>query len=133
MSDALELKLNEAKATGDQTSDIFVVKNTDGRDGGFQRLLRLMGSKGVEFYGLVPSDSTVIVKVNSQWNERGGTNTDLVKAIVDAIVSHPDGFTGEVIIADNGQAQFGSTRHGGSLDYELNNAEDRAQSNRVVS
>ncbi len=133
MSDILELKLNEAKATGNQTSDIFVVKNTNGRDGGFQRLLELMGSKGVEFYGLVPSDSIVIVKVNSQWNERGGTNTDLVKAIVDAIVAHPDGFTGEVVIADNGQAQYGSTRHGGSLDYELNNAEDRAQSNRVVA
>jgi len=133
MNDILKLELNEAKAAGDETSDIFVVKNTDGRDGGFQRLIKLMGSKGVDFYGLVPSDSTVIVKVNSQWNERGGTNTDLVRAIVDAIVSHPDGFTGEVIIADNGQAQFGSTRHGGSLDYEMNNAEDRAQSNRVVA
>jgi uncharacterized protein (DUF362 family) len=133
MGEILELELNEAKATGDQTSDIFVVKNTDGRDGGLQRLIELMGNKGVEFYGLVPSDSTVIVKVNSQWNERGGTNTDLVKAIVDALVSHPDGFTGEIVIADNGQAQYGSTRHGGSLDYEANNAEDRAQSNRVVA
>ncbi len=133
MGEILELELNEAETTADQASDIFVVKNTDGRDGGFQRLIELMGSKGVEFYGLVPSDSVVILKVNSQWNERGGTNTDLVKAIVDAIVSHPDGFTGEVVIADNGQAQYGSTRHGGSLDYEMNNAEDRAQSNRVVA
>jgi uncharacterized protein (DUF362 family) len=133
MGEILDLELHEAKATGDQASEIFVVKNTDGRDGGFQRLIELMGKQGVEFYGLVPSDSTVILKVNSQWNERGGTNTDLVKAIVDAIVSHPDGFTGEVVIADNGQAQYGSTRHGGSLDYEVNNAEDRAQSNRVVA
>ncbi len=133
MGEILELALNEAKAEDDQASDIFVVTNPDGRDGGLQRLLRLMGSKGVDFYGLVPSDSTVIVKVNSQWNQRGGTNTDLVKAIVDAIVSNPDGFTGEVVIADNGQAQFGSTRHGGSLDYAVNNAEDRTQSNRVVA
>ena len=127
------MELNEAKATRDQASDILVEKKTDGRGGGSQRLIELMGGKGVEFYGLVSSDSTVIVKVNSQWNQRGGTNTDLVKAIVEAIVSHPDGFTGEVIIADNGQAQFGSTRHGGSLDYELNNAEDRAQSNLAVA
>ena len=94
------MELNEANAAGDETSNIFVVKNSDGQDGGFQRLLRLMGSKGVNFYGIVPFDSTVIVKVNSQWNERGGTKTDLVNAIVDAIVSHPDGFTGEVVIAE---------------------------------
>jgi hypothetical protein len=133
MGKILELELNEAKAMGDEVSDIYVVKNTDGRDGGFQRLLELMDSNGIEFYGIVPSDSVVIVKVNSQWNERGGTNTDLVKAIVESIVSHPNGFTGEVVIADNGQAQYGSTRHGGSLDYELNNAEDKTQSNRVVA
>jgi hypothetical protein len=133
MEKILELELNEMKATGDDVSDIYVVKNTDGRDGGFLRLIDLMDSKGVEFYELVPSDSVVIVKVNSQWNERGGTNTDLVKAIVKSIVTHSDGFTGEVVIADNGQAQYGSTRHGGSLDYERNNAEDRTQSNRIVA
>ena len=59
--------------------------------------------------------------------------TDLVKEIVEAVVSHPDGFTGEVIIADNGQAQYGSTRHGGSLDYGNNNAEERSQSNAKVA
>jgi hypothetical protein len=133
MGKRLELEINEAKAEGDEASDIYVVKNTDGRDGGFRRLIELMGSRGIEFYGLVPSDSIVIVKVNSQWNERGGTNTDLVKSIVESIITHPDGFTGEVVIADNGQAQYGSTRHGGSLDYEVNNAEDTAQSNRVVA
>ncbi len=71
MGEILELALNEAEAPADQASDIFVVKNTDGRGGGFQRLIELMGNQGVEFYGLVPSDSTVILKVNSQWNERG--------------------------------------------------------------
>jgi uncharacterized protein (DUF362 family) len=129
----LELELTEAKSAGDQASDIFVVKNTDGGDGGFQRLMDLMMEKGVDLYEIIPSDSVVILKVNSQWNERGGTNTDLVKAIVETIVSHPDGFTGEVVIADNGQAQYGSTRQGGSLDYEVNNAEDQSQSNKVVA
>jgi uncharacterized protein (DUF362 family) len=133
MGKILELEHKETKTEDGQASDIFVVKNTDGRDGGFRRLVDLMGEKGVDFHGIVPSDSVVILKVNSQWNERGGTNTDLVKAIVETIVSRPEGFTGEVVIADNGQAQFGSTRHGGSLDYDVNNAEDRAQSNRVVA
>ncbi len=133
MEKILDLELNEAKAKGDEASEIFVVRNTDGRDGGFQKLVGLMEAKGVHFYEILPSDAVIILKVNSQWNERGGTNTDLVKAIVEAIVSHPNGFTGEVVIADNGQAQYGSTRHGGSLEYELNNAENRAQSNRFVA
>ncbi|MDP6458186.1 MAG: DUF362 domain-containing protein [Candidatus Bathyarchaeota archaeon] len=133
MYNVLELELKEAKAASKIPSDIFVVKNTDGKDGGFKRLIDLMGEKGIDFYGMVQSDSIVLLKVNSQWDQRGGTNTDLVKAIIEAIVSHPDGFTGEVVIADNGQAQYGSTRHGGSFDYEVNNAEDRAQSNHVVA
>jgi hypothetical protein len=99
-----------------------------------------MGENGLRFYGsekegttsgpdgLIPSDAVVIVKVNSQWDERGGTNTDLVSSIIEAVLDHPDVFVGEVVVADNGQAQYGSTRRGGSLDYERNNAEDRGQS-----
>lgn len=130
---ALDLELNESRAIGEPASDIFVVKGTDGKDEGFSKLIDLMGENGLKFYDILASDSVVIVKVNSQWDERGGTNTDLVKSIVQAILSHPSGFTGEVVIADNGQARYGSTRQGGRLDYELNNAEDKAQSNLVVA
>jgi hypothetical protein len=70
----------------------------------------------------------VIIKVNCQNNERGGTNTDLVKALIQAIVDHPDGFIGEIIIADNGQAQHGTSGTGGSMSYSQNNAEDTSQS-----
>jgi len=69
-----------------------------------------MNSHGLPFYaqngsiGIIEKDDVVIIKVNSQWNERGGTNSDLVKALVRAILNHPQGFAGEVIIADNGQA-----------------------------
>ena len=77
-------------------------------------------------YGIIGKDALVIIKVNSQWDERGGTNTDLVKAIVQAIVDHPQGFTGEVVIADNGQAH-------GSLNYGRNNAEDTSQSMQKVA
>ena len=75
----------------------------------------------------------MIIKVNSQWDERGGTNTDLVKSLIQEIVDHPDGFTGEIIIADNGQAQNGATGTGGNLNFTKNNAEDKSQSmSRVV-
>jgi len=119
------------------TSDIFVVNGTSGNDGGVYQLLSLMERKGTPFYaagngtdkaGLISKDDIVIIKVNGQWDQRGGTNTDLVKSLIQAIVDHPDGFIGEIIIADNGQAQYGATGTGGNLSYTKNNAEDRSQS-----
>ena len=38
----------------------------------------------------------------------------------------------EIIVADNGQAQYGSTGRGGSLNYSRNNAEDISQSVQKV-
>lgn len=141
----LNIQIEEKRATKTNASDIYVVQGTNGADDGVKRLIELMGKKGTKFYkaekkdtlqgpeGLFSSDDVVIIKVNSQWNERGGTNTDLVKSIIQALTEHPDGFKGEVIIADNGQAQYGSTGHGGSLDYERNNAIDQSQSNKDVA
>ncbi len=124
-------------------SDIFVVNGTSGNDGGVVQLLDLMEREGTPFYavrngtcgpGLIAPDDVVIIKINSQWDERGGTNTDLVRELIQAIVDHPDGFTGEIIVADNGQAQNGPANTGGSMDYVKNNAGDRSQSmTRVVS
>ncbi len=124
------------------TSDIFVVNDTTGDDGGVDQLLRLMEREGTPFYatekgssraGMIGKDDIVLLKVNAQWDERGGTNTDLVKSLIQAIVDHPDGFIGEIIVADNGQAQYGPAGTGGSLDFEKNNAEDITQSiSRVV-
>jgi uncharacterized protein (DUF362 family) len=137
--------LVEKKAEFKPASDIFVVNGTSGNDQGVTKLIDLMGNHGSLFYkspvagmnkgshGLIARGDTIIIKVNSQWDERGGTNTDLLKALVKAIVEHPDGFVGEIVVADNGQAQYGSTGGGGSLDYSRNNAEDTSQSvQRVV-
>ena len=119
------------------TSDIFVVNGTTGNDGGVNQLLKLMEREGTPFYatgngtsnaGIIAKDDVVIIKVNAQWDERGGTNTDLVKSLIQAIVDHPEGFTGEIIVADNGQMQYGATGTGGNLNYTKNNAEDRSQS-----
>jgi len=137
--------LVEKKAKFKPASDIFVVNGTLGNDQGVTKLIDLMGNHGSLFYkspvaamnkgsrGLIARGDTIIIKVNSQWDERGGTNTDLLKSLIKAIVEHPDGFVGEIVVADNGQAQYGSTGGGGSLDYSRNNAEDTSQSvQRVV-
>lgn len=134
------VSLSEMRAGKSPASDIFVVEGSTGADGGFKALTGLMNQYGLNFYrtsdtpeGLIPSYGVVLVKVNSQWNERGGTNTDLVKSIISAVTGHPDGFSGEVVIVDNGQAQFGSSRQGGSMTYTENNAINPAQSNQVVA
>jgi len=139
-----KLALKGCTAKTHPASDIFVVNGTTGYDGGFNKLIDLMGVNGLPFYksniqrgnqgpeGLIAKNDVIIIKVNSQWDERGGTNTDLLKEIIDAIIRHPDGFAGEIVVADNGQAQYGSTGGGGSLNYENNNAEDHSQSVQKV-
>ncbi|HEX9914190.1 MAG TPA: hypothetical protein VGB32_04665, partial [Candidatus Bathyarchaeia archaeon] len=101
------LQLESVEASVLPASDIYAVTGTDGADDGFERLLGLMSENGLKFYnssrvtglggpgGLISADDVVIIKVNSQWDQRGGTNTDLVRRIIQAIVDHPDGFRGE--------------------------------------
>jgi len=108
-------------------STIFV-ESTDGTDDGVKRLINSMQRQGLDFYRLIASDDVVIIKINCQWAERGGTNTDLIRSVIKAIVEHPGGFSGEVIVADNGQGQFGSERRGGSLSWANANSSDRKQS-----
>jgi hypothetical protein len=135
------LTLSALTAIESPSSDIFAVTQTTGSDGGVDTLVRLMGSQDLKLYqssrngatkgpeGLISADDVVIIKVNCQWDERGGTNTDLLKSVIQALVDHPDGFTGEVIISDNGQGENrGSLRLGGSFTYPNNNAEDTSQS-----
>lgn len=93
-------------------------------------MVALMGAQGLKFYrspivtavsgpnGIVAADDVVIVKINYQWSERGGTNTDLLRGLVRSLVDHPDGFTGEVVVCEN--AQFASTD---GFDRPNNNAQ----------
>lgn len=138
------LTLEGHPAKSEPSSDIFVVNGTTGCDEGFGKLIDLMVEHGLLFYksdvkrkkqgpdGLIAKDDVVIIKVNSQWDERGGTNTDLLRAIIEAIINHPDGFIGEIVVADNGQAQFGAFGSGGSFSWENSNAENRSQSVQKV-
>ena len=137
--DSIMINLSQVRSQSSEPSDIFAVTDTFGNDDAVTRLIALMQSHGLPFYaqndspGIIGKNDVVIIKVNSQWDERGGTNSDLVKLLVQAILDHPQGFAGEVVIADNGQGQYGSTGRGGSLSYALNNAKDKAQSMQVVA
>ena len=117
----------------DNSSDDFVgslvfIETSNGLDDGVTRLLASMEAHGQYFYEMIWADSVVLIKINAQWDQRGGTNTDLIARTIEAILAHPDGFTGEIIVADNGQAQFGSAGRGGSLDWQNANSACREQS-----
>lgn len=111
-------------------------------DDGVDALINLMAAQGTYFYktaqqpeGIVGPDDVVVIKVNNQWNcssygannRRSHTNNDVVKGLIYRIVQHPEGFTGAVIVADNGQgaAKFDCADH--------NNAEDARQSFQDVA
>jgi len=144
-----EVKAEESRGAGislgeikgkDGGSEIFAVQGTNGADNGFEKLVKLMGEHGQNLYkteaeagGLIGREDVVLLKINCQWHQRGGTNTDLVKSVVNAIVKHPEGFEGEIIIADNGQSQYGPFRKGGSVEWAENNAVDTAQSVLMVA
>jgi hypothetical protein len=140
----VRLALEEIQATSSPASDLFVVSGTHGNDAGVRELIALMAEQGTIFYrsdeagqasgpsGLIAADDVVLIKINAQWDQRGGTNTDLLRSLIQAIVDHPGGFTGEIIVADNGQGQFGPRGSGGSLDWSRNNAEVRSQSAQDV-
>jgi hypothetical protein len=100
------LSLNPREASKEPTSTVYAVEGVKGNDVCLNRLLELMDRDGLKFYetaangqlqgpgGLIAADDVVIVKVNSQWDECGMTNTDLVKGIVSAVLAHPEGFRG---------------------------------------
>ena len=140
-----QLQIEPVTATLPDPSIIYTVTGTNGNDDGVERLIALMDQNGQPFYlssnedetqgptGFIGNDDVIIIKVNSQWDERGGTNTDLVKSLIQAVVGHPDGWKGEIVVADNGQAQYGGAGRGGSLDWMKNNAEDQTQSMQDVA
>ncbi len=130
----LDLIIDSQNATVFPASDIYVVS---GVKTPINRVINLMGSNGMYFYrsnvvgenqgpeGLINRDDVVLLKINSQWSERGGSNTDILLELVQMIHSHPDGFIGEIVIADNSQGR-------GSMNYASNNAEDHSQSTQDV-
>ncbi len=131
------LTLSPQTALASDPSDLFFVQNATGEEGNMDQavssLIELMEAQDLYFYknanissGLIGHNDVVILKVNGQWPYNGGTNTDLVKSLINVIVGHRDGFTGEIIIADNGQGR-------GSMNYAQANSFYHTQSNADVA
>lgn len=87
------------------------------RHPGVDSLLFSLAAAGENFYksgsghplagpsGMIGADDIVLIKVNAQWKYRGCTNSDVVRGVIQRILEHPDGFTGEVVIIENGQGR----------------------------
>ncbi|MHA1960750.1 MAG: DUF362 domain-containing protein [Candidatus Thorarchaeota archaeon] len=127
---------NHSANTSADVSDLFFVQNASRPEGDLSEavssLIDLMAAEGQHFFdtansadGLIGSNDVIIIKMNGQWSNRGGTNTDLIRSVIKAIISHPEDFTGEIIVADNGQGW-------GDLDRQWSNAYYRNQSAQDV-
>ena len=131
----VNLEIPPKVSESDIVSDIFVVNGPEVAH--VIDLINLMGSQNFSFYqssiasdnqgpdGLISTTDVVLLKINCQWSQRGGTNTDFLKELIQAIIDHPDGFEGEIVVADNGQGR-------GSMDYDKTNSEDKQQSTQDV-
>ncbi len=141
-----------AKGQGNPFNPLFWIKNipyqpfypeeSDNHHAGVDALLQLMGENGLKFYrsleetdvsgpsGMIQSDDVVLVKVNAQWKYRGCTNSDLIRGLIQAILDHPDGFSGEVVIFENGQGRgsLNCDNSGYPDDNVHANANDETQS-----
>jgi hypothetical protein len=124
----------------DYRADLFVIDDAAGPDGqhygGLDDLIAWMGVNGLKFYqssnsagfesgpsGIIAAADVVVIKINYQWDQRGGTNVDLLRGLIRRILDHPDGFEGEIVVCEN--AQFVSVD---GFDRLNNNAEDYQRS-----
>ncbi len=122
----------------DYQPDVYLVSDVrgvePGRHGGVDDLVALMGAYGLKLHrsdttgdtsgpdGLIDPDDVVLIKVNGQWDERGGTNTDVLRGVIRRVVEHPSGFVGEIVVGENTQG------YRTTFDLTDSNAEDHSQS-----
>ncbi len=119
----IQLSLANSTATVSPPSNIYALNGRQIATVG--NLISLMAQNGLDFYSMIQPNDVVLIKINEEWAERGGTDTDVLKQLIQAIVAHPQGFTGEIVVADNGQ-------WGGSMNWPNNNAENHSQSTQNV-
>ena len=96
---------NVPKTSGSLNAANATVPNQYLSDPAIDTLMLIMQSKGVYLHkttdhtdGIVGSDNVVIIKANLQWDNQCSTNTDRIKGLINQIIKHPDGFTGEILV-----------------------------------
>lgn len=151
---ALLASKNLSAAASTDAMDVFRVDGFTGLTGtghhdGFDELVQLLGRHGVYFYksdrasatsspqGIIGPSDVVMIKVNSQWDRRGMTNVDLVQGVIASILSHPDGFQGEVVVVENVQPLRRPSfpkPDGNAFNWQrTTNAEDRSRTFEQVA
>lgn len=131
------LSLAPGCSTGD-TAKIFRIGNCPIHDGqlrhaGLDALCALLAENSIPLFrtesahpwgggnGIIAANDIVLIKVNCQWKFRGATNTDVLRGLIHRILEHPEGFSGEVVIIENGQGQGsfdGDPRSWGDYDTD---------------
>lgn len=119
----IPIEFSNRTATLSPPSNIYAVNGKQAAT--VSNLINLMSQNGLDFYSMIQPNDIVLIKINEEWAERGGTDTDVVKQLIQSIVDHPKGFTGEIVVADNGQ-------WGGDMDWANSNAENHSQSTQKV-
>lgn len=120
---------NIPKTSGSLNGANSGVPNEYLSDPAIDTLMLMMQNKGVYLHkttdhtdGIVGSDNVVIIKANLQWDNQCSTNTDRIKGLINQIIKHPDGFTGEILVCDNTQ------NLGSGINERDNNSDDTNQS-----
>jgi uncharacterized protein (DUF362 family) len=126
---------NIPPTTGSLAAGNATVPNAHLSDPGIDSLFAIMESNGTKFYkttqnpsGIVGANDIVIIKANFQWRGRLSTNTDRIKGVIWKVLNHPEGFTGEVIVADNGSEQIQPAIYFCGITDFANNSDDTNQS-----
>jgi hypothetical protein len=138
---AATLRAPELRSGSGSASNIYVAQGIPpASEHGVDTLINVMDGNGQDFFksdragqaagpaGIIGSNDIVLIKVNGEWQDRGGTNTDVVKGLINSIVHHPDGFTGEVVIVENGQWASFMDNLSNNRNPDRCNAEDHTQS-----
>ncbi|MCJ7763007.1 DUF362 domain-containing protein, partial [Candidatus Bathyarchaeota archaeon] len=119
----VQLNFSNRTATVSPASNIYAVNGRQTATIG--NLTNFMAQNGLDLYSMIQPNDVVLIKINEQWAERGGTDTDVLKQLIQFIVNHPKGFTGEIVVADNGQGR-------GGMAWAYSNAENHSQSTQKV-
>ncbi len=114
----LPAKATTIDGVTDMMSHVYVTRGKKPEEN-MRDLLQLLG--GIE--KIIGSEDIVILKPNAQWWNQGTTNTNAMKAFIEAILKRPR-FHGEIIIAENHQYDEPNSRGWTTIerngDYNLN-------------